>query len=52
MHAFARDGCAITFLKWFDDADSIQTWRVFAGFAKKKFQTAIGKELGLIWEED
>jgi hypothetical protein len=47
MHAFARDGCAITFLKWFDDE-----YRVFAGFAKKKFQTAIGKELGLIWEED
>jgi hypothetical protein len=47
MHAFARDGCAITFLKWFDDE-----YRVFAGFAKKKFQTAIGKQLGLIWEED
>jgi hypothetical protein len=52
MYAFARDGCAITFLKWFDDADSTQTWRVFAGFSKKKFQTSIGKELGLIWEED
>jgi hypothetical protein len=47
MQAFARDGCAITFLKWFDDE-----FRVFAGFAKKKFQTAVGKELGLIWEED
>jgi hypothetical protein len=47
MHAFARDGCAITFLKWFDDE-----YRVFAGFSKKKFQTAVGKELGLIWEED
>jgi hypothetical protein len=47
MHAFAQDGCAITFLKWFDDE-----YRVFAGFSKKKVQTAIGKELGLVWEED
>jgi hypothetical protein len=47
MQAFARDGCAITFLKWFDDE-----YRVFAGFSKKKFQTVAGKELGLIWEED
>jgi hypothetical protein len=47
MQAFARDGCAITFLKWFDDE-----YRVFAGFAKKKLQTAVGNELGLIWEED
>jgi hypothetical protein len=47
MQAFARDGCAITFLKWFDDE-----YRVFAGFSKKKLQTAVGQELGLIWEED
>ena len=51
IRAFARDGCAITFLKWFDDADATQTWRVFAGFSKKKLQTAVGKELDLIWEE-
>jgi hypothetical protein len=52
MQAFAREGCAISFLKWFDDADSTPTWRIFAGFSKKKFQTAVGKELGLVWEED
>jgi hypothetical protein len=52
MHAFAREGCAITFLKWFDDDDSTPTWRIFAGFSKKKILTAVGKELGLVWEED
>lgn len=51
MHAFARDGCAITFLKWFDQGAGDE-FRVFAGFTKKKLQTALGKELGLIWEED
>ena len=46
LKAFARDGCALCLLDWFDDET-----RIFAGFAKKKLQVAVGRELGVLWEE-
>ena len=46
LHAYARDGCALTFLKWEGDE-----WRLFGGFKTKKVQNAVGRELGVDWEE-
>ena len=46
LETYARDGCALSFLKWFEDE-----WRLFAGFKTRKMQLAIGRELRVHWEE-
>lgn len=48
LHAYARQDCALSFLKWQEDGHE---WRMFAGFNTRKLQTAVGRELGLRWEE-
>ncbi|MGL4610482.1 MAG: hypothetical protein ACRCYY_12520 [Trueperaceae bacterium] len=46
LSAYAAEGCALTFCKWFDEE-----WRVFGGFNKKNVQIQVAKELQLEWEE-
>ncbi len=46
MVAFAKENCALTHLKWFDDE-----WRIFAAFKKRRDQKQAGQELELEWED-
>lgn len=49
LQAYAKLGCALSLVKWHED--DRESYMLFAGFNKRKMQTAVAKELGLAWED-
>jgi hypothetical protein len=52
LNAYGRNGCALSFLEWFNAEEGRSGWKIFAGFTSEELRIAVGKALNLEWDAE